>query len=114
MVERTPVLDHVCPECGVECRKVLFCGCPPSDPFEECTMSSCSESICADCSARSVHVCGGGDGYCGGAFGCADCGRFVGWCMGADDEYAALCDDCAALWKRGAAFPCELVEARLG
>lgn len=59
--------------------------------------------------AGTVHTCDVGDGVrprergralaCGcrvlvHRFRCGACGRWVGWCMGADDEDSGLCDDC--------------------
>lgn len=32
---------------------------------------------------------------CNGTFACTGCARQVGWCMGCDDRYLTLCDDCA-------------------
>lgn len=31
----------------------------------------------------------------GPPFRCGDCGKATPWCCGADDERAALCDECA-------------------
>jgi hypothetical protein len=33
--------------------------------------------------------------FCGGTYECPRCDRTFGWCIGADDDTPALCDECA-------------------
>jgi len=72
----------------------------PSGPPPRVVMASPCPTLhtlgCYDAACAETYGCAPGEAR----FQCVRCDRWVGYCMGANDEMPALCDDCFCfIWE---------------